>query len=87
MALAILKAEMKFNKYYGVLLKAKPLGALGHSVTRMLNYKDTTEKHEVQKQAKPFSGLTWQQIPGFSQHKMNFLQHARNNITRMWQKK
>lgn len=65
----------------------KAPGAAGHSVTRMLNYKEITEKQQIQKQAKPLSGQTWQQVPEFILHKMNFPQHAGNNITSMWEKK
>lgn len=85
MSTSYCQGRMKLNKYYGVSMKAKATKCpRPFTVTRMLNYKDTTEKHQVQKQAKPLSGLTWQQIPEFSQHKMNFLQHARSNTTGMW---
>lgn len=53
----------------------------------MLNYKDTIKKQQVQKQAKPLSQLTWQQILEFIQQQMNFPQPAGNNITGMWEKK
>lgn len=80
--LTILKAEMKFNKHYEGPLKAKATRCPGLlAVTWMLNYKGTIEKQQVQKQAKPLSGLTWQQIPGFIQRKMNFLQRAGNSVS------
>lgn len=50
---------MKFNKHK-VPLKAKATKCPGPlTVTQMLNYKDAIEKQQVQKQAKPLSGLTW----------------------------
>lgn len=79
---------MKFNKHYEVPLKAKATGCPGPlTVTRMLNYKDAIEKQQVQKQVKLLSGLTWQQIPEFIQHKNGLSSRAGNNITGMWERK
>lgn len=79
---------MKFNKHYEVPLKAKVTGCPSPlTVTRMLNYKDAIEKQQVQKQAKLLSGLTWQQIPEFIQHKNGLSSRAGNNITGMWERK
>lgn len=51
---------MKFSKHYEVPRKAKATKCPGPlTVVQMLNYKDTIEKQQVQKQAKPLSGLTW----------------------------
>ena len=60
---------MKLNTQCEVPLKAKATRCLGPlTVPRMPNYKDTTERQQVQKQAKLLSGLTWQQIPEFIKH-------------------
>lgn len=47
----------------------------------MLNYKGTAGKQQVQKQAKPLSGLTRQQTGEFIQYKMNFPRLIGNYVT------
>lgn len=50
LTLTILKTEMKFNKHYEMPLKAKATRCPGPlTVTRMLDYKDTKEKHASSK--------------------------------------